>query len=269
MVNVVNDDIYFSEREQGLPPQDKEHITKSFWDGFAALISQYINNGSFAEVFPVNCEDAPVPVAVDTNALFSLLVAEIPSINPCPLNSNDLPDTLSALDVIQFFYHHVSKPTRRYHPFFRHYDLLFFDKEAGREDYRKDVNRLFRRNNLAFELKANGEIERLGPIILRDILARTIFRSEDQELNELLDDARKNISDPDLAMRRIAVEKLWDAWERLKTLGGPNKKQQINDLLTRAISLAELRDRIEQEAQELTEIGNKFRIRHSETEGIS
>lgn len=66
---------------------------------------------------------------------------------------------------------------------------------------------------------------------------------------------------------RYALEKLWDAFERLKTLEpGANKRAQADALLTashrRALDFGKPLGR---EAAELTSIGNSFRIRHSET----
>jgi hypothetical protein len=176
MVNIVNDDTYFSEREQGLLPQDKDNITQHFWPGFAALIERYIDNGLLTKAFPEYCHDFEVPVAVDIRLLSTTLEAEIRSVNRSvnrlPLKLNNLPDTLSGLDEVEFFYRYVAKPTHQeYHDYLHHNHLISFDQEAGQKDYLAEVNRLFRRNNLAFELKANGKVERLGPIILRDILA--------------------------------------------------------------------------------------------------
>ena len=71
-----------------------------------------------------------------------------------------------------------------------------------------------------------------------------------------------------MAMRLEALEAIWDAWERLKTLGtGGNKKIQVKSLLdqTAGSSSPQFRAKLEQEAKELTQIGNGFQIRHSET----
>ena len=64
-----------------------------------------------------------------------------------------------------------------------------------------------------------------------------------------------------------ALEALWDAWERLKTLDGPDKKVQITSILNRIAdsSSPKFREALEGEAKELTRIGNNFQIRHSET----
>lgn len=97
----------------------------------------------------------------------------------------------------------------------------------------------------------------------------TAFQSEDGELNRLLELSREKFRDPDVNIRREAVEKLWDAFERLKTLEpGSDKKVQVEALLTKAIPQLEFRERVNKEAIELTNVGNDFAIRHTETNKI-
>lgn len=264
------EDSYFSERESGLPPRNIEKIDKIFWDGLVALIQSRIDDGSLAERFPLNCPDAPIPIDSDKSAIESAFRSEFPSMK-WPLHLNFMPDTLSVLDTVEFFYRYISKPIRKdYHPFFKHYHIISFDQDAGRQEYYlNDFNRLFRRNSLAYELLEGGQVVRLEPVVLRETLASAIFRTEDQELNRLLELAREKFRSPDVDVRREAVEKLWDAWERLKTLEpGADKKKQIEALLLRAIPQSEFRERINQEATALTNIGNDFAIRHTETNKI-
>ena len=66
-------------------------------------------------------------------------------------------------------------------------------------------------------------------------------------------------------LRREALERLWDAWERLKSLADPgDKKRSIKVILDAAAAEPSLRARLEEEAKELTGIGNSHLIRHSE-----
>lgn len=66
--------------------------------------------------------------------------------------------------------------------------------------------------------------------------------------------------------RRNALEKLWDAFERIKTLEpGNDKRAQATALLDKAIKAPRLRKFLENEAKALTEIGNNLQIRHFET----
>jgi hypothetical protein len=262
-------DSYFSERELGLPPRDKEKIDKLFWNGFIALIQSRINDGSLAERFPLQCNDTPITIGSDEVAIGSTFQSHFSEMQ-WPLHLNDTPDTLLALSAVEFFYRTISKPIqKKYHHFFMHNHIISFDQDAGRQEYIDDVNRLFRRNNLAFELQGDGNVIRLGPVVLYEMLESAVFQTGDIELNRLLEDSRKKFRDPDVNICREAVEKLWDAFERLKTLEpGNDKKAQVEALLTNAIPQLEFRERVNDEANVLTKIGNDFAIRHSETNKI-
>lgn len=92
----------------------------------------------------------------------------------------------------------------------------------------------------------------------------TGFNTGDLILNELLSTAREKFLNRDLKVRREALEKLWDAWERLKSLSDPaDKKKSVKILLDRVTAEPNLRERVEAEARQLTEIGNNFFIRHT------
>ena len=116
-------------------------------------------------------------------------------------------------------------------------------------------------------MNSEGYIERLTPIVLDQILVGN-FRTSDSELNKLLSVAVEKFRDPDLSIRTESLEKLWDAWERLKTFHDSNKKISIKLLLEKAIPEQNLREKINEEAKALTKIGNDFMIRHTETNKI-
>ncbi len=69
--------------------------------------------------------------------------------------------------------------------------------------------------------------------------------------------------------RREAIERLWDCWERIKSLENPtDKKKSVAALLDKASSEPNTRILLEEEARKLTDIGNTFHIRHSEVTQI-
>lgn len=91
--------------------------------------------------------------------------------------------------------------------------------------------------------------------------------SGDLTLDGLLNDAVAKFRDPAPKARNEAVERLWDAWERLKTLDvSGDKRMSVMILLDRAAPDAAFRALLESEAQALTSIGNSFHIRHFETD---
>jgi hypothetical protein len=75
--------------------------------------------------------------------------------------------------------------------------------------------------------------------------------------------SRQKFLNRSLNVRRESLEKLWDAWERLKTVEpGKDKKASAKALLDKAAVEPNFRNKLEQEARELTDIGNTFMIRH-------
>ncbi|WP_338826113.1 hypothetical protein MTBGP_04230 [Moorella thermoacetica] len=259
--------LYFSEREYGTRPRRIEEITKEAWNGIVAAIDRRIDNGSFGHAYPLLCDDFEEPVIVGcNNRLFKqALIAEIPQIS-WPLNPNEIPPTPVVLDLLEFCYRVVAMPLQReYHAFYHHYHLEFRIKE-GQKNFREEINRILARNELAYELDSSGHVQRLGPEISRQqLLAVPLFQTGDKELDELLESARRKYFSPDLEIRREALEKLWDAWERLKTIEIPgNKKASVKQLLNKTAPEPTIREVLDDEARVLTDIGNNFMIRHSE-----
>ncbi len=264
--------MYFSEREEGETPRENEEISNPVWKGIEVLIQARIDDGSFGAKYPILCEDGGAIIGTDKRAFRLAMEADIPNLQEKeddPWEDKKPPRTLDILDMIEFCWRCIGKSIRNgYHEFFKH-DHLDFDIEAGQAEFRDDINRIFRRNGLAYELTWQGEIERLAPSVLREELASIEFSTGDAELNRMLDVAKRKFSDSDEAIRREALESLWDAWERLKTLGdGSDKKAQITSRLDRTAgpSSPKFRESLEREAKELTKIGNRFQIRHSETD---
>lgn len=142
---------------------------------------------------------------------------------------------------------------------------MSFDQEEGKEALREDINRVFARNGIAFDLKTDGTIERLAPEEIREALRSATFMTGDDDLNALLETARAKYLDPDLNIRKESLEKLWDAWERQKTLEDKDKKKGATTLLNKSATEPTFRALLEEDAEKLTAIGNNFRIRHSET----
>ncbi len=103
-----------------------------------------------------------------------------------------------------------------------------------------------------------------SPLLTRP-LAESAFKTEDAILNELLESARVKFLSDDQNLRKEALEKLWDAWERLKTLEpGKDKRDSIRILLNKSAPDPSFRETLEEEATQLTAIGNSYMIRHTE-----
>ena len=102
---------------------------------------------------------------------------------------------------------------------------------------------------------------------LSNELRQADFRTRDAELDKLLESARQKFLASSEDDHRDALEKLWDAWERLKTVDVSDKKSGTQKMLDEVVgsNQPKFRDLLEQEARSLTDAGNSLRIRHSET----
>lgn len=107
------------------------------------------------------------------------------------------------------------------------------------------------------------------PPVLFEAMGR-LPPSGDATLDALLQDARLKLKDPAPKARAEATEKLWDAWERLKSLDVQgNKRMSVARVLDQCSPEPRFRALLEVEAKALTEIGNTFHIRHFETDKVA
>jgi hypothetical protein len=184
-----------------------------------------------------------------------------------PLIPHQLPDDqLAILDTLEFLFEHVGKPLKgKFHSHFGHHHLSF-DVEEGQQEFADAVNRLLARNGIAFELGEDGQVRRLLPEYVGAQVASARFQTGDVETDTMLEAARVGITAPAFDDRKIGLEKLWDAFERLKTLEqGIDKKASANALLNKVGGGPKYRELLAAEATALTNAGNGFGIRHFET----
>lgn len=272
---------YFSDRENGPRARTEQVISPAVWAGLVATVQALINSGAFGLRFPERCPDGQAVCGCDTDALAASVIAEMPGFawpleTMCLVEEGFLsqrepfaPDTLLIMDFIEFIYASVAKPIPgKHHDFFSHHHLTF-DQQSGQEEFRSTVNRIFSRNGVAFEMLSTGRIVRVLPPVLGEDLKRTIFRTGDRTLDNMLEECRTKFSDRNPLVRREALERLWDGWERLKSLADPgDKKRSIKIILDATAAEPSLRARLEEEATELNSIGNSHLIRHSEVNQV-
>ena len=257
---------YFSERESGQKPRVIQDVDERVWRGIFVLVDNRVQDESFGFKFPRKCPDGVGLCGCDNENFKYTLEAHLSSIS-WPLSPDSMPDLSTILDLLEFCASVVGKPNSfYYHKFFSHHHLTW-DRDAGLSEYISDVNRIFSSNGLAFEMTAGGQIRRMLPSHFDTALRGAQFYTGDAETDQLLEMARAEIMLPKSANRQIALEKLWDAFERIKTLEtGKDKKTQTKVLLDKVAPVnSALRKMIESESMQLTEIGNTLNIRHSET----
>ena len=267
---------YFSEREGVENPLESEVIEAPAWLGISAEIAARVNDGSFGESYPDRCPDGTVTCGTDEDRFGYAVRAEIKNLpeerHPWHAFPGDAPPpTLAILDLVEFCWQAVSRATiHGYHDYFNHSHLRFGPqaRSTGREDFRGTINRIFQRNSLAFELTDNGQVERLLPSVLRETLGPGSLSFDETELDRLLNTATSKFRIPNPETRKEGLDALWDAWERIKTKDGYDKKAGAKAILDQSAgsNSPKFREALEKEAKELTRLGNSLQIRHTETD---
>lgn len=139
----------------------------------------------------------------------------------------------------------------------------FLSKDE-RKSFAKLINQTLEDDGVAFCLK-NGQInQRVDTEVYFDLPTEKMTKLE-QGLHDLINEAITKHRQSNSSARRDAVEKLWDALERLKTYYSTNKKHSVKGIISDMSNGNEdFRLLFDAEFNALTEIGNKYRIRHHE-----
>lgn len=258
----------FTERHGDVKPRIAQNLNDVCCTGLLALIEARISEEWFGLAFPSPCEDGPINAGSDKEKMKGRLAAYNVIWPEDWLRAGQRPSDGQVFDLIEFSYEHIAEPNAHsFHSFHKH-SHYSYDQKIGRARFEEEVNRMFERNGIAFELM-QGEVIRIAPTGFQEALNQTVFQTGDLVLDDLLEGSRHKFLNRDLKTRRESLEKLWDAWERLKTLEpGKDKKAQAKALLAKASTEPCFLSRLESEAMELTKIGNSFMIRHTETDKI-
>ncbi|MFL2077680.1 hypothetical protein [Marinilactibacillus psychrotolerans] len=96
-------------------------------------------------------------------------------------------------------------------------------------------------------------------------LSQSTSESADEIVNKKIEESKVYIRDNDSDKKQIALEKIWDGFERLKTVYGEDKKKSVKELIS-VVSKGSTKteELLNNEFKELTTIGNTFQIRHFE-----
>ncbi len=255
----------FTERQGQVLPRVAEALDEPTRNALLTLVSGRIDDEWFGFSFPDPCGDGYTYAGTDRSRLRDTMNG-YRVLWPHDVDRDQPPPDGSIFDLIEFAYEFIAEAQNpKYHSYMSH-SHYSYDQPAGRDKFAADINRIFERSGMAFEIKG-GEVTRMAPALLHESLAEATFHTGDTPLDELLEAARQKFLNSSLDVRRESLEKLWDVWERLKTIEvAGDKKASIKALLDKVSTEPVLRTKIDEEARELTEIGNTFMIRHTETD---
>jgi len=181
-------------------------------------------------------------------------------------------DQYALIDLIEFVAQNIRDiTTRSYHSYYRHDDLSFGSTNGTANRFIEEINAVFDKTGLLYTLTTDLEIERIEETaIMSEEIENSIGDITEPGLKELLIVATEKHKSPYPNDQKDAVEKIWDALERLKTYyTSMDKKASATKIVSDiANGRAEYIDLFNTEFKALTDIGNNFRIRHHETSKI-
>lgn len=124
-------------------------------------------------------------------------------------------------------------------------------------DFKKFVDESIRANEVL-------DLEEVLDLNLNiDLLFERQSTTKDKDLNQLINEAKDRYLKPNDQI--VALEKLWDAFERMKTYYEKDKKRSASILVGQMATELDATE-FQQEFETLTGIGNAYRIRHHETD---
>ena len=165
------------------------------------LVSARIDEEWFGLSFNEKCNDGYAYAGTDLTRLGRTMKG-YGIIWPHDVDRDNPPIDGQIFDLLEFSYEFIAEAKDpHYHSYMSH-SHYSYDREAGRAKFTQDVNRMFERNGMAFELK-DGEVVRLAPSGSSGSPCRQArFGTGDPTLDEMLEAARPQ--DPEQVDRRSA-----------------------------------------------------------------
>ena len=174
----------FTERHGQAKPRVAEALDETTRNGLLTLVSARIEEEWFGLSFPNKCDDGYAYAGTDVEKLRETMNG-YDVLWPNDAERDNPPDDGTVFDLLEFTYEFIAEAKDpQYHSYMSH-SHYSYDQEAGREWFAHDVNRIFERNGMAFELKV-GEVTRIAPAFLHESLAGAAFHTCDTSLMNCL-----------------------------------------------------------------------------------
>ena len=261
-----------------------EHTSTISVEMYAMLFDcceKYYNNLSW--MFPAECTDGHGCYGLDYQQFNTHMRFDIPTLfrhsngriakpgDNCYGGSDDY-DQYALLDLIEFIGQNCRDiSVGSFHNFFGHHHIRLMETNGVSVAFRSDINGVFQKTGLLYTLTENMTVDRVieYDTITPEVEA-AIASLKEKGLKELLDEAVGLFKQPNPAMRNSAVEKIWDALERLKTYYTTlDKKGSVTKIVAdMSCGQSTYVHLFDTEFSTLTKIGNDYRIRHHETSKI-
>lgn len=171
-------------------------------------------------------------------------------------------DQYALLDLIEFFAQNIKDISEQWNnEKYRNYQTInCFDTSDIYYDFQKEINEIFNEAGLLYQLTDEEIIERIVEYSPLTTEIENNFASVlEVGTRELLNDAISLYKTPNPKARQDSVEKIWDAFERLKTYYTTLDKKHSSEKIVNDIADGnnDFVDLFDGEFRMLTSIGNK------------
>ena len=269
----------YTERRGIRAPLEKTYsINTDMYSLLLDCCKRYQKN--LTHIFTLNCHDDFTDsdyVAFDEKGFITRIKIRIPSLfrdefdRICAPTYNDEYDQYALLDLIEYFALHIEDISERWNNRYQNYKTIdCLETSDIFINFKEEINEIFTESGLLYELTDERIIER---IVENSPLTKEIENNfaavPEIGTRELLKDAVALYKTPNSTARQDSVEKIWDAFERLKTYYTADKKHSAEKIVNNMSGgNSEFYNLFNAEFKRLTDIGNKYRIRHHETDKI-
>lgn len=271
----------YTERHGIRAPLEKTYvISRDMYSLLFDCCKRYQKN--LTHIFTQNCHhdftDSDF-VAFDEQGFTTRIKVKIPSLFRDEYNRISVPahddeyDQYALLDFIEFFALNIQDISEHWNnERYRNYQTIDCLNTADIfKDFQSAINEIFAESGLLYKLTDKKIVER---IIENSTLTTEIEHDfstvHEAGTRELLKDAVALYKTPNPAARQDSVEKIWDAFERLKTYHTSLDKKHSSEKIVNDMARGndDFIGLFNEEFKALTNIGNRYRIRHHETDKI-
>lgn len=272
----------FTERHgMRMPIERTSIITMEMYAMLFDCCEKYYDN--IAWKFPAECPDGQGCCGLDNQQFSTHMKFDIPTLYRHSNGRIDKPsnnyyggsddyDQYALLDLIEFIGQNCRDiSVGSFHSYFGHHHIRLLETNEVFVAFRSDINGVFQKTGLLYTLTENMTVERVVEYSTIAPEVETAIKSvKEPGLKDLLDEAVALFKQPNPAMRNDAVEKIWDALERLKTYYATlDKKASVTKIVAEMSGGQSAFEQLfDSEFTKLTKIGNDYRIRHHETNKI-
>ena len=272
---------YYTERHGLRASIEKTYnITVTIYALVIDCCEKYYKN--LTRLFPLKCYDdftASDYLAFNEKAFQNRMKIKIPALFRDENSKISVPsidnqyDPYALLDFIEFIAQNIKDISEGWNNQ-RYKNYWYIDCMNTTQifsEYQNEINEIFTESGLPYTLTGEKIIERVvNNSPLTSEIEKNIAAIKEKGARELLLEAIMLYKQPRPESHRDAVEKIWDALERLKTYYTTLDKMHsaakiVNDMAHGQVEFTNL---FNTEFKALTDIGNSFRIRHHETDKI-